>query len=121
MAINDLPSKHRDIYVFDQKDGVWYVYDKATKDFVLYPQTPVLPASGNFAGIGTRDINVAGLQAIKDVYKVSVQQKARKVVQYPGKWTRAEVANDKQSLYIFSDNTNRTSGTRPIPASSEYA
>lgn len=121
MAINDLPSKHRDIYVFDQKDGVWYVYDKATKDFVLHPQTPVLPASGNFAGIGTREINVAGLQAIKDVYKASVQQKAKKVVQHPGKWTRAEVANDKQSLYIFSDNTNRTSGTRPIPASSEYA
>jgi hypothetical protein len=38
-----------------------------------------------------------------------------------GPWTRASVARDAQSLYLFTDNTDRTSGAKPIPAESWYS
>ena len=58
------------VYVFNQEEGSyaigWYKWDNSKNDFVKV-DTPVL--TKNFAGIGTREINAKGVQAIKDVYK----------------------------------------------------
>lgn len=43
------------------------------------------------------------------------------VVKYNGNWTREEVEKDTESLYIFTDNTDRDSGHKPIDPSSKYA
>lgn len=57
-------------YVFNQSaeygnEVGWYMWDESTKDFVP-TSTPTL--TNNFAGIGTREINDAGKQAIRDVF-----------------------------------------------------
>jgi hypothetical protein len=44
-----------------------------------------------------------------------------KVIKYSGHWTRSQVAKDVRSLYIFTDNLNRTSGVSPIDPESDYA
>ena len=57
-------------YVFNQSaeygnEVGWYMWDESTKDFVP-TSTPTL--TNNFAGIGTREINDTGKQAIRDVF-----------------------------------------------------
>ena len=60
MAINE----GKPVYMFDQKRKVWV---KNINGVWSKSEVPVL--TPNFAGIGTREINDAGKQAIKDVYK----------------------------------------------------
>lgn len=45
------------------------------------------------------------------------------VVQYPGTWTRADVAKpeNQDKLFIFTDNTDRDSGNEPVNPESRYA
>lgn len=66
MAINN----NKPVYVFNQTKGSydigWYKYDKNINDFIKV-ETPVL--TKNFAGIGTREINEEGKQAIRNVYE----------------------------------------------------
>lgn len=59
------------VHVFDQEKNQWYQYDYGTKSFVE-TETPTL--SKDFAGIGTREINDNGLEAIRQVYAKTVQQ-----------------------------------------------
>lgn len=55
-------------------------------------------------------------------HPVSVQVAPASVVQtYNGNWTRQAVANDLSTLYIFTDNTDRDSGSGIIPADSWYS
>ena len=66
MAINH----NKPVFVFNQKPTKgypvgWYAWDSKSRDFVP-TETPAL--TKNFAGIGTRNLNAAGTQAIKDVY-----------------------------------------------------
>lgn len=49
------------------------------------------------------------------------QQNERKIDYYPGNWTRQEVNDNPDVLYVFGDNTNRTSGSNPISNDSKYA
>lgn len=49
------------------------------------------------------------------------QQNERKIDYHPGNWTRQEVNDNPDVLYIFGDNTNRTSGSNPISNDSKYA
>ena len=49
------------------------------------------------------------------------KQAERKVEYHPGNWTRQEVNDNPDVLYIFGDNTNRTSGSNPISNDSKYA
>lgn len=49
------------------------------------------------------------------------QQNERKIDYHPGNWTRQEVSDNPDVLYIFGDNTNRTSGSNPISNDSKYA
>ncbi len=51
------------VNVFDQNKNQWFTW----KDNTFVPiETPTL--SNKFAGIGTREINESGKQAIRDVY-----------------------------------------------------
>ena len=49
------------------------------------------------------------------------KQAERKIEYHPGNWTRQEVNNNPDVLYIFGDNTNRTSGSNLISNDSKYA
>lgn len=60
MAINE----GKPVYMFDQRRKVWV---KNINGVWSKSEVPVL--TPNFAGIGTREINDAGKQAIRDVYK----------------------------------------------------
>lgn len=48
-------------------------------------------------------------------------QNERKIDYHPGNWTRQEVNDNPDVLYVFGDNTNRTSGSNPISDDSKYA
>lgn len=61
MAIDE----HKPVYVFNQNDNKWYVYQEFSKQFVE-TDTPTL--TSKFAGIGTRNISNEGKQAIINVY-----------------------------------------------------
>lgn len=49
------------------------------------------------------------------------KQAERKIEYHPGNWTRQEVNDNPDVLYVFGDNTNRTSGSNPISNDSKYA
>ena len=49
------------------------------------------------------------------------QQNERKIDYHTGNWTRQEVNDNPDVLYVFGDNTNRTSGRNPISNDSKYA
>lgn len=51
----------------------------------------------------------------------SVHSNPSVIHQYKGVWTRSEVQNDTNSLYIFTDNTDRDSGSGLIDPNSRYA
>lgn len=53
------------IYVFDQSVDYWHYYDYDTNKFEIYEGVP--PLDYNFAGIGTREINNNGINAIKSL------------------------------------------------------
>jgi hypothetical protein len=59
-------------YVFDQNDNLWYKWDYKQKKFIN-TQTPIL--TSNFAGIGTRNINKNGINAIKSVLNKTFNNK----------------------------------------------
>lgn len=63
MAINN----QKDVYVFDQIQNSWFRWSYASMSFMKLNSTPKITVQ-NFAGIGTREINDTGLQAIRDVY-----------------------------------------------------
>lgn len=67
-------AENKPVYVFDQLENKWYTWGDTTENEGLFPRkgfietdTPIL--TKNFAGIGTREINENGIQAIKDVYE----------------------------------------------------
>lgn len=55
------------VYLFEQNDNQWYYYDYYTEIFEIYEDVPKL--TNKFAGIGTRDINDNGLNAIIKLFK----------------------------------------------------
>lgn len=57
-----------------------------------------------------------------DIENPSLPKQAdRKIEYHPGNWTRQEVNDNPDVLYVFGDNTNRTSGNNPISDDSKYA
>ena len=49
------------------------------------------------------------------------KQAERKIEYHPGNWTRQEVNDNPDVLFVFGDNTNRTSGSNPVSNDSKYA
>lgn len=49
------------------------------------------------------------------------KQAERKIEYHPGNWTRQEINDNPDVLYVFGDNTNRTSGSNLISNDSKYA
>ena len=57
-----------------------------------------------------------------DIENPSLPKQAERNIEYhPGNWTRQEVNDNPDVLYVFGDNTNRTSGSNPISNDSKYA
>lgn len=55
---------NKPVYVFDQERNKWYT--NVDKDWIEIGTPTLTP---NFAGIGTRNINQNGIEAIRDVYE----------------------------------------------------
>ncbi len=58
------------IYLFEQNDNQWYYYDYETDKFEIYEEVPKL--TEKFAGIGTREINDNGINAIINLFKNNI-------------------------------------------------
>ena len=55
------------IFLFEQSFNYWYYYDYDINRFEIYEnKIPIL--TKKFAGIGTRDININGINAIKNLF-----------------------------------------------------
>lgn len=63
MAINN----KKEVFIFDQLRDKWFRWSYSTLEFIELKDTPVIEVQ-NFAGIGTREIQTNGIQAIKCVY-----------------------------------------------------
>lgn len=64
MAINhQMP-----VWVYDQKEDIWFRWSYSSLSFVPYDDVPQITFQ-NFAGIGTRQITPNGIQAIRNVYE----------------------------------------------------
>jgi len=66
-AIQLAVDNKKPIYLFEQNDNQWYYYDYESDRFEIYEEIPKL--TEKFAGIGTREINNNGIQAIKNLFK----------------------------------------------------
>ena len=55
------------VYVFDQSDNQWKIWDNNTKSFIIASEQPKL--TQHAAVIGTRQINEAGKKAIKSIFE----------------------------------------------------
>lgn len=64
MGINN----KREIFVFDQIRDKWFRWSHSTLRFIEMNEIPKITCQ-DFAGIGTREIQPNGLQAIRDVYE----------------------------------------------------
>lgn len=63
MAIDNL----KEVYVFDQIREKWFRWSYSSMSFVETTCPKIMVQ--DFAGVGTREINPAGINAIKDVYR----------------------------------------------------
>jgi len=59
------------VHVFDQDQEKWFLWNNQSKKFTETDPSEVYFISENFAGIGTRDINDSGKEAIEMVFKNS--------------------------------------------------
>ena len=55
------------IYFFEQNHNQWYYFDYESNKFEIYESIPKL--TEKFAGIGTREINQNGIDAIKSLFR----------------------------------------------------
>ena len=97
MAINE----NKPVYVFDQTSKLWFTFDG---DKFVTCGVPKL--TKNFAGIGTRELNEDGIQAIKDVYTKSSTDKVTTpniVTVYQG---RKESSMDNRDYNFYTSNKN---------------
>jgi hypothetical protein len=69
MSINN----NKDVYVFDQVKEKWFRWSANSMTFIELKSCPKI-AVQNFAGVGTRQINEAGIRAIREVYETTFKQ-----------------------------------------------
>lgn len=63
---------NKPIYVFDQVIKQWFTFNYDLMEWEYFEGIP--PLDNNFAGIGTRDINQEGIQAIIDLFDTHLNQ-----------------------------------------------
>lgn len=64
---------NKPVFVFNQKDNKWYLWNNYMNRFISLKETiPDLKGIEYFAGIGTRKITEEGKQAIKNFYQNSI-------------------------------------------------
>lgn len=71
---------NKPVYVFDQNKQKWFTYGKSSNGSVYWvpmKEEPMLTRV--FAGIGTREINEAGVAAIKGLFERGVQGQAKPI------------------------------------------
>lgn len=61
----------QDVYVFDQDEPAWFVWSPMEAEFVKMEEKPLI--TGQFAGIGTRQIEKVGVKAIADLITASLK------------------------------------------------
>lgn len=61
---------YKPVFLFDQTDDMWYFHNGTQESFVEFHDIPIL--TNNFAGVGTRNINEAGIHAIKEILKYNL-------------------------------------------------
>lgn len=66
-AVSCAIDNKKPIYFFEQNHNQWYYFDYESNKFEIYEDIPIL--TKNFAGIGTREINQNGINAIKSLFK----------------------------------------------------
>ena len=64
MAIDN----NKEVYLFDQLTNRWYYW---IDNKFHYSNIPIL--TENYAGIGSRDITISGIEAIRNVYKKTIK------------------------------------------------
>jgi len=72
-AISMSIQNKKDIYVYDQIKLKWFRWSYLSMSFIELEETPKIKTQ-NFAGIGTRQINEAGINAIREVYETTFCQ-----------------------------------------------
>ena len=77
--------------------------------------------TGAFYGESENDYYESANDDIATDEQSSVPSNPSVVHQHKGVWTRSEVEKDTNSLYIFTDNTDRDSGSGLIDPNSRYA
>ena len=77
--------------------------------------------TGAFYGESANDYYESANDDIATDEQSSVPSNPSVVHQHKGVWTRSEVEKDTNSLYIFTDNTDRDSGSGLIDPNSRYA
>ena len=64
---------NKPLYVFDQDLSKWFRWSYSTHSFIEIDPPKI--SSNNFAGIGTREINDNGINAIKNLYERTFESK----------------------------------------------
>ncbi|SEH78878.1 hypothetical protein SAMN02927937_01435 [Paenimyroides aquimaris] len=67
-AIQMAVDAQKNVFVYDQEQLQWFYYDYYFGDFCIL-KTPPKITSLNFTGIGTRNINFFGMDAIEQLFK----------------------------------------------------
>ncbi len=67
---------NRDVYVFDQPKGIWFRWSYISLSFVEMDSTPIIEYY-DFAGIGTRELQQNGVNAIRNVYEETNKNKIK--------------------------------------------
>lgn len=94
---------NKPVYVFDQDRNKWYT--NVDKDWIEIGTPTLTP---NFAGIGTRNINQNGIEAIRDVYENTFREDENidSYKTYSGMITELE----PNQVFVFGSNTQGRHG-----------
>ncbi len=57
----------KEMFLFDQVNNYWNKYNYQTNEFEVFNEIPTL--TQNFAGIGTRELEENGKEAIRKIYE----------------------------------------------------
>ena len=82
-AVQMAIDSNKPVYVFDQNEIRWYYWDFAQNEFLVYEGEPRI-SSINFAGIGTRKLNLFGIQAIENLYYNSFKNRNMRILYLHG-------------------------------------